>query len=149
MNAKRDAKIDLLSGVDLFRGCSRKELTRIGSLTTETTAAPGKVLCVEGQVGFDAFVVLDGKAAVSKGGQEVLTIGPGGFFGEMALLDGGPRIATVTAVTPLQVLVLTRREFHAVLSEVPAVATAMLVTLAGRLRAMEHALRAAGLPTGV
>ena len=79
------------------------------------------MLCQEGKSGNECFVVIEGEAAVTIGGDEVTTIGPGGFFGEMALLDGGPRVATVTATTDMRLLSLSRGEFTTLLADVPSV----------------------------
>jgi CRP-like cAMP-binding protein len=101
-----------LKGVDLFAGCSPDEIDRIASLTTEIDVEAGRVLCVEGKPGEEFFVIADGEARVTRGGEEIARLGGGGFFGEMALLDGGARVATVTAVTPMKLLVLNRSEFR-------------------------------------
>lgn len=121
MSAKREAQIELLAGVGLFYGL-RRELARIAALTSERQVAGGTVVCGEGELGEEAFVIVEGSATVTIGGREVATLGPGDFFGEMALLDGGVRIATVVATSPLRVLVLARKQFHAVLGDVPYVA---------------------------
>ena len=137
MPRKHDTKVELLGGVSLFRGCNRKELAQIAALTTEIDVPAGDALCKEGQPGREFFVVVDGKATVAIGGKEIDAIGPGNFCGEMALLDGGPRIATVTASTPMQLLVLSSQEFNSLLDDAPAVARSMLKTIGGRLRRAE------------
>lgn len=140
MSAKRQAQIDLLAGVDLFYGCFRRELARIAALTTEMAVPAGRVICREGDPGDEAYVVIEGTAAVTVADREIATVGPGGFFGEMAILDGGPRFATVTAQEPMRLLVLSRREFYAVLAEVPYVAGHMLTAVGSRLRGAQRAL---------
>ena len=104
--------LDKLKGVDLFAGCSNDEIDRIAGLTTQIDVAAGRVLCVEGKPGEEFFVIAEGEAVVTRNGEELARLGAGGFFGEMALLDGGPRVATVTAVTPMKLLVLNRSEFR-------------------------------------
>ena len=134
MAKERDRRIETLAGVDLFAGCSKAELRELASITTEIDAEPGAVLCREGGVGRECYVVIDGEAAVTIDGDEIDVVGPGDFFGEMALLDGGPRVATVTASTAMRLLVLSHAEFIDVLTEVPAVARKILVAVGGRLR---------------
>ncbi len=138
MRVKRK-KADVLADVVLFSGCSRKEIAQVASLATEVDIPEGKVLAREGQPGREFYVILDGKAAVSIDGSEVATLGPGDFFGEMALLDQGPRVATVTATTPMEVAVLDPREFSTLIEEHPGVARKVLKVMAQRLRAAERA----------
>jgi CRP-like cAMP-binding protein len=135
-----DPKLDLLAGIPLFHGTSRNDLRLIAAATTELRVAAGEVLCREGHRGSEFFVVVDGEASVSIGDREVARVGAGGFFGEMALIDGGPRTATVAAATPMDVLVLNRGEFDAVLDQVPAVARQVLHALGDRIRANATAL---------
>ncbi len=134
MLKKQDGRVEKLAGVSLFRGCSQSELKALAGITTEVEAAAGKVLCQEGKSGNECFVVIEGEAAVTIGGDEVTTIGPGGFFGEMALLDGGPRVATVTAKTDMRLLSLSRGEFTTLLADVPSVSRKMLEAVGARLR---------------
>ena len=149
MNAKRHAQTELLAGVDLFYGCFRRELARIAALTTEVAVPAGQVICREGDPGDEAFVVIGGAARVTVGEREIATVGPGGFFGEMAILDGGPRIATVTSLEPMRLLVLSRREFYAVLAEVPYVAGHMLTAVGARLRSAHKALYGPSATVGI
>ncbi len=126
MLKKQDPRVEKLAAVSLFRGCSQSELRALAGITTEIDAPAGKVLCQEGKSGNECFVVMEGEAAVTIGGDDVTTIGPGGFFGEMALLDGGPRVATVTATTDMRLLSLSRGEFTTLLADVPSVSRKML-----------------------
>jgi len=137
--AAKNRKLDVLSAVLLFSGCNRKELARIASLATEVDVPAGKVLAREGSAGREFYVILDGKASVSIGGRDVATLGPGDFFGEMALLDQGPRVATVTADSSMEVAVLDPREFSTLIEEHPGVARKILKGLAQRLRESERA----------
>lgn len=132
-----DPKCDLLAGVSLFSACTPEELRHLGALTTGCSARAGQVLCREGTAGHEAFVVVEGEAEVSIGGTEIARIGPGGFFGELALLDGGPRVATVAALAPMELLVLTRDELRQVVDEAPAVAWKLLAGVGRRLREVE------------
>ncbi|HVV74979.1 MAG TPA: cyclic nucleotide-binding domain-containing protein [Mycobacteriales bacterium] len=134
----RMSPLDVLAEVPLFRGCSKDELKHIDRAATPADYPAGHVLCTEGAIGRELIMLLDGEAAVQRGGKPVATVGPGDFIGEMSLLDGGPRSATVTASTELKALVLPTREFWQVLDEVPALAHRLLRTLAERLRAMDE-----------
>lgn len=138
MRTKRN-KSDVLADVVLFSGCNRKELAQVAALATEVEIPEGKVLAREGAPGREFYEILDGKASVSIDGAEVATLGPGDFFGEMALLDQGPRVATVTASTPLEVAVLDPREFSTLIEEHPGVAQKVLKVMAQRLRDAERA----------
>jgi CRP-like cAMP-binding protein len=140
VSLKHDSTIDHLAQVSLFRGCTRKELHKLWSITTPAHLPAGRVVCEEGQPGHEFFVVVDGQATVTIGGDQVNAIGPGGFFGEMALLDGGPRVATVTAATDMDVLVMSRREFVTLLADVPTVSRRMLEALGARLRTADRQL---------
>lgn len=136
---KENRKIDVLSKVLLFSGCDRKELGQIASLATEIDIPQGKVLAEEGTPGREFYVILEGKASVSIDGKQVATLGAGDFFGEMALLDQGPRVATVTAEEEMEVAVLDPREFATLVEEHPGVARKILKGLAQRLRESERA----------
>jgi len=131
--------VRLLGDVALFRLCTRRELDRIASLAEEIEAPEGKVLTREGEPGWEFFVVAEGHATAHRGSRKVATIGPGSFFGEMSLLDEGPRSATVTADTDMHLLVLSSRSFSQLIDEVPAVARRILRGMAERLRDSEQA----------
>jgi CRP/FNR family cyclic AMP-dependent transcriptional regulator len=132
----RDAKIRLLSGVALFSPCAKHELRRIAALVDEIEAPEGKVLTQEGQPGTEFFVVVRGTATAKRSGRRVATIGPGSFFGELSLLDQGPRAATVTADTDMQLLVMTSRAFSSLLDDA-SVSRRILRGMAERLRSAE------------
>ena len=133
----RDEKLDLLQGIPLFAGLDRHHIERLGMLTEEVDVPAGKVLIRQGEHGDDMMVIVSGEASVDRDGARINQLGPGDFFGEIALVAGGPRTATVTAQTPTRLLVLNRRDFHALMDEFPAVATKVLLTLAHRLRSLE------------
>ena len=135
----RDAKIRLLGEVALFSPCAKHELRRIAALVDEIEAPKGKVLVREGDRGREFFVVVEGSATARRGGRKLAALGPGGFFGELALLDEGPRVATVTADTDMRLLVLSSRAFSSLLYEVPSVSRRILRGVAERLRASESA----------
>jgi CRP/FNR family cyclic AMP-dependent transcriptional regulator len=133
----RDAKLALLGNVRLFSTCNKRELARIASLVDEVEAPKGKVLTRQGDPGQECFVIAEGKAKATMRGKGTAVLGPGSFFGEMSLLDQGPRSATVTAETNMRLLVLGSREFSALINEVPPVAVRMMRGLAERLRTAE------------
>jgi len=135
----RGNKIKLLKGVRLFSACNDRELGRIASLVDEIKVEPGRVLTKEGEPGGEAFVVADGKASATLRKKKLATYGPGSFFGEMSLLDHGPRAATITADTPMHLLVLDPRSFVSLLDDVPSVSRKILRVLAERLRTVEKA----------
>jgi CRP-like cAMP-binding protein len=114
--------IERLRSIDLFAQCSDKELEQIDALMTEVDVPAGRVLMHEGDLGLEAFVIESGEAVVTRDGTELARRGAGSIVGEMALIDQGPRTATVTATTPLTAYVLNRREFASLLDDAPEVA---------------------------
>jgi CRP-like cAMP-binding protein len=134
----RQAVDDSLSRVPLFAGMSRRELAAVRRLSTPLRPQrAGKVLIRQGDQGAEFFIIIDGQAAVTIDGHEVAKLGPGDFFGEMALLSRGPRTATVTCITDMQVEVITRRDFSSLLEESPTLTRKILASLAERLREAE------------
>ena len=145
---KKNERRELLRGVWLLSGCSNRELDRIATLTTLHQVTNGQVLSREGEPGIEFFIIVSGRAIASIGHRTIGEIGPGSFFGEMALLDGGTRTATVTAVEPMTVLVLSRRQFSSFIGAVmPSVATKMLTALGSRLRTMNEEAAKERAPT--
>jgi len=134
----RDAYLDHLSAVPLFAGCSKKDLQKIARASDEVAIEKGRAIIQEGTTGHEAYVIIDGTATVERKGLKIADLGPGQYFGELALLDHGPRTATVIATTPMQVLVLGQREFAGVLDEVPGLAHKLLASLATRIRLLDE-----------
>lgn len=132
-------KEDLLRDVPLFSACTRKELSLISKLADRVEIGAGDVLTQEGSPGREFFVIAEGTAAVDVRGKVVAKLGPGDFFGEMALLDLGPRAATVRAESPMTVYVIEQRDFGRLLDDVPVVARKILAGLAARLRQVQGA----------
>ena len=126
-----------LANVPLFAGVSRKDLKRLVERMSERTFNEGEIAVEEGRGGAGFWLIEDGSATVSIGGEIVRTLGPGEYFGEIALLDDGPRTATVTAGTDLRCLGMATWEFRPFVLEHPDVALTMLQTLARRLREAE------------
>jgi CRP/FNR family cyclic AMP-dependent transcriptional regulator len=135
-----DAKLDLLRRIPLFMGLDRHQIERLGQLAEEVDVPAGKMLIRQGDSGGDLMVLASGQVAVVRDGGHIRTLGPGDFFGEIALIDGGLRTATITTEEPSRLVVLGRREFHAVMDEFPEVASRILATMADRIRSLdEHA----------
>jgi CRP-like cAMP-binding protein len=138
-DADVDERIALLRGVWLFSACDDDELSRIAALSRPREIAPGTEVTRQGDDGDEFFVVVEGGASATVDGDEVGTIGAGGFFGEMALIDGGERVATVTATAPMKVLVLDRHDFNEMLSiAMPEVTPKLLAVMGARMRAIEQ-----------
>ena len=123
----------MLGHATLFSTLSRKELAELARVTEDLEVSEGKVLCREGETGREFFVIVEGEAAVTKDGNSIATLGPGDFFGEIALVEHRPRTATVTAKTDLRFFVLTSQAFWALLDHQPEVQRAVLRCLAVRL----------------
>lgn len=132
--------LDRLRDISLFRGCDERELRLIDRLACHQEVAQGAELCRQGSVGRQVFVIESGQAAVCIDDAVVARLGRGSFFGEMSVLDNNDRVATVTALTSMSVLVLNPAEFHQLLNDVPRVAQRMLATVGGRLRLANRAL---------
>lgn len=111
-----------LGGIAFFSGLSEKELKAVAQWTSEVTVPAGTELAAEGRFAHEFFVIEDGVAVVTKGGTPVAELGPGDFFGEIALIETERRTATVTASTPMRLVVMFEREFRQMESEMPAVA---------------------------
>lgn len=135
----RDEKLDHLSKVPLFAKLRRRELERLGQLADEVEVGLDEVLAEQGRVGHEFFVVMDGHVSVLDQGRPVAKLHRGDFFGEIALVDGRPRTATVRADGLTRLLVIGHREFHALMDEFPTVRDAVLAALAERLRRVEGA----------
>ena len=127
------AKLDLLRKVPVFAGCNDKELAEAARHVDEWSVSAGTALTREGAVGHEAFVIVDGTAAVMINGEPVAELGPGQFVGEMAMLDRRPRSATVVAQTDMQLLLIGPAAFDDFAS-LRAVARELTKELADRLR---------------
>jgi|SoiMethySBSTD1v2_1073268.scaffolds.fasta_scaffold480002_2 CRP/FNR family cyclic AMP-dependent transcriptional regulator len=130
-----DATEELLAKVSLFAGLRPKELHRVASLMTRVEVPAGTTLTRQGTSGHEFIIILGGEAEVTRDGEHIATVTTGDFQGEISLLDGGPRTATVTTTTATTVMVATRGEFLALLDEAPEIARQMLPALAHRVRA--------------
>ena len=133
MRFRQDAKVDALKRSPLFEGLSRRELAQVARLTDDLEVPEGTVLCEEGSRGQEFFIILDGEATVTRGGERLGTVGSGDFFGEIALLERVKRTATVTAATSLRFFVVSEHVFQSVLDTDPAVERKVLRTVVRRL----------------
>jgi CRP/FNR family transcriptional regulator, cyclic AMP receptor protein len=136
--ARRDDTLELLQNVPLFAGCTKGELRRIASITDEIEVSEGKVLTRQGEAGRECFVIVDGTATATMRGRSSSRMRSGSFFGEISLLDGGPRSATVTADTDMRLLVLSSQGFSTLLRQVPTLGPRIMRGLAERLREAER-----------
>ncbi len=137
----QDDKIKRLERVPLLAECSRRQLKAVAKITEVVEVPAGKVLVRAGESGDEFSLIVDGHARVEIPSRQPVRLGPGDYFGEMSLLDGGPRSATVVAETPLRLLVISRRDFSALLADVPELTRSILVTLTRRLRQAEQSQR--------
>jgi CRP/FNR family transcriptional regulator, cyclic AMP receptor protein len=131
-----DTKVDALKRAPLFEGLSQKELAELAQRSEDMELEPGTVLCREGDIGHEFFVVIEGEVEIERQGKSLGTRGAGDFIGEIALLEEIERTATVTAKTPLRVFVLTRTAFKRMVEQHPGVELKVLRTLAHRVAAM-------------
>jgi CRP-like cAMP-binding protein len=133
----RDEKLDLLRTVSLFEGLGDSEIRRLGELVDEVDLPAGRVLMTQGEHGAEMLIMVEGTASVARDGQPLDDCGPGSILGEISLLDGGPRTATVTLTAASRLLILGRREFHSLMDEFPEIRMRILETVAQRLRTLE------------
>jgi CRP/FNR family transcriptional regulator, cyclic AMP receptor protein len=137
---RRSDKVDLLKKVPLFEDLSKRHLDFIAKHGDEVTSEPGEVLVRQGEAGREFVFIVRGSARVEQDGKIISHLEAGDFFGEMSLLDGKPRSATVITETPSTLLVVHSRSFDLLLNTVPGLSRKLLMTLAGRLRAREESL---------
>jgi CRP/FNR family cyclic AMP-dependent transcriptional regulator len=135
---KTDPRLELLSRVDLFQELSAKELNNVLGQSKEISFRAGQVVAAEGSQAGRFYLILEGEATVEVGGRYRPSLGQGDYFGEISLIDGGPRSATVTAATDLRTLSMASFNLKALLKEQPSIAPKLLVQLCGRLRSSEH-----------
>ncbi len=125
-----------LKRAPLFAELSRKELTELAKRTEDLEFDAGKVLCTQGEVGREFFVVIEGEVEITRDGARLATSHGGDFFGEIALLEHTRRTATVTARTPLRCFVLTSQAFRSAVDHIPSVERKVLRALAQRVAAL-------------
>ena len=128
-----------LKTVALFASLDKDELRFVAQQADEVDVQPGKQLAAEGRFAYEFFVIQDGTAEVTRGGKPIATLGPGDFFGEIALLEAERRTATVTAQSPMRLIVLTGGAFRMIERQMPSVATRIREAIARRREADESA----------
>lgn len=134
MRLGRNSKIDLIKGVPLFSSASKAQLAEIAGIADQVDLPAGKTLIREGETGREFFVLIEGTAEVTRSGSTgAKTMGPGDFFGEIALISKAPRSATITTTSPVRALVITDRAFRHLLEHSPKIQIGVLTALAERL----------------
>jgi CRP-like cAMP-binding protein len=128
-----DAKLELLARVPLFSSLPKRDLRRIAAIADELDLPAGRMLTAEGEPGREFVVLVDGHAEVRREGRRVNVLDGGDFLGEIALVSDGPRTATVITTTPTRILLVTARDFRALMRELPAMRRKVLATAALRL----------------
>lgn len=137
---RRSDKIEVLKRVPIFSSLNKRELDELAKRTDEVTVPAGTDLARQGAHGTQLFIVLDGSVAVRRNNRRVATLGRGEFVGEMSLLDGGPRSATLHTTSEVTLLVMSRPDFSQALDLMPSVARKMLSGMSGRLREADRKL---------
>jgi CRP/FNR family transcriptional regulator, cyclic AMP receptor protein len=137
----RQTAVDKLQAVDSLRHCTMDQLREVERRAERIQVGTGEVLAREGRIGREFFLILSGTVAVTQMGRRVNTLGPGEFFGELAAIDPGPRNATVTALSELDMLIIGPREFAA-MADIPGFRDALFQAMARRLRTVDAQLQA-------
>ncbi len=135
--AKQEDKIERLKEVPIFEGCSQRQLRSVAKIARVFDVVAGTVLARAGEPGDEFFLIIDGTVRAEVSAEKHVPLRPGEFFGEMSILDGGPRSATVVADTAVRLLVISRRHFSMLLKDVPGLTEALLATLSKRVRQAE------------
>ncbi|HEY3463381.1 MAG TPA: cyclic nucleotide-binding domain-containing protein [Gaiellaceae bacterium] len=130
---RKNAKIELLKRVPLFSACSKRELGEIAMLADELDLPKARNLTKEGTAGWEFIVLIEGEADVVRKGRVVNELGPGDFVGEIALVSGKPRTATVRTRGPARILVVTASGFRVLMHDVPSIQAKVLAALAARI----------------
>jgi CRP/FNR family transcriptional regulator, cyclic AMP receptor protein len=130
---RKNAKIELLKRVPLFERCSRRELGQIAMLADELDLPSARDLTREGAGGFEFIILVEGEADVVRGVRVVNELGPGDFVGEIALVSGKPRTATVKTRGPARVLVITASGFRTLMHDVPSIKDKVLAAVTARI----------------
>jgi CRP-like cAMP-binding protein len=133
---RKDAKIELLKNVPLFSQCNKKQLASIASLADLISVPAGTQLITEGRPGLEFMVIVEGGGEVRRKGRKIDTLAPGDFIGEMALITGGPRNATVRTTTDTSLLAVTGRQFWTLLEQAPGIQTSLLKAMGQRLQSL-------------
>ena len=135
---RKDAKVELIASVPLFARCSKKELREIAAVADEMDFPEGRALTQEGKPGREFLVLIEGTAEVRQRGRKINSLRAGDFLGEIALLSGKPRTATVTTTSPVRALVITERSFKRLLQRSSPLQMKVLEALVERLPAQRQ-----------
>jgi CRP/FNR family transcriptional regulator, cyclic AMP receptor protein len=138
MSVTTDRRVQLLGTVELFHGIAQDDLEAIAARAIEVDFSDGRTIVHQGEIGTGFFLIATGRARVVRDGATIAQLGPGDFFGELSLLDGGPRIATVVSDGPTTCLAIASWEFETLLESQPQLAIAILRGVAGRLRSVSE-----------
>jgi CRP-like cAMP-binding protein len=133
-----DTKVEALKRAPLFEDLSKDELEELAKRADDLDFPAGKVLCKEGEIGGEFYVIMTGEAEATREGQAIATFGEGDFFGEVSLVQDVPRNATVTATTPIRCFVITRGRFLNLLDDLPGVERKVMRALAKRLSTVSN-----------
>ena len=136
--ASKATQLEHLKSVPMFAGCSKRELQAVLKAGDEIMMTAGTLIVDQGQMGREAFVLLEGSVTVRRNGRKVTTLGPGAVVGELSLLDHGPRTASVLCDTDCSLFVLDQRHFQQVIEQHPQIAMKLLGTLAGHIRTLDR-----------
>ncbi len=135
MRLRKNAKVDLIKSVPLFSHCNRKQLAALAGEADELDINEGAALTHEGDRGREFIILVEGTADVKRNGRLIARLGPGDFLGEIALITGAPRTATVTTTSAGRILVLTDRSFDRVTRDMPEIYASLVKALSSRLQA--------------
>jgi len=138
VSLSKNGKVKLLERIPLFSECTKAELIEVAISADERMAWEGEELTQEGRLGREFFIVVDGAVAVRRGGRKLADLGPGDWFGEIAILTHKPRTATVTATSPVSLLVISDRAFRQLVERSPRIALRVLRSVADRLEHDRH-----------
>ncbi len=138
MPLSKNEKVELLKRIPLFAECTKAELIEVAISADERDTQEGERLTEQGERGRDFFILVEGTVVVRRGGRKLADLGPGDWFGEIAILTYKPRTATVTAISPVSLLVISDRAFRHVVETTPRIALKVLRSVADRL---EHDAR--------
>jgi CRP-like cAMP-binding protein len=131
-----DRKMDHLRRIPIFARCTKAELASLAQNTDQVDLEAGRTLIVQGRPNHNFCIILQGELDVFVDGKPIDHLGPGQFFGEISMLDGGPATATVTTTTPVEALVMSHAQFHNAIKAHETIALRVMAVMAERLRRM-------------
>jgi CRP/FNR family transcriptional regulator, cyclic AMP receptor protein len=132
-----DQKLTMLAAIPLFSGLGQKDLVELGRITDEVDLPAERVIARQGDTADAFYVLIDGTVRVERDGIEIAQLGPGDFFGEIAMVARIPRTATGTTATPCRLLVMSHGQFNGLLREFPTIQTEVMRALAERVARLQ------------